>query len=421
MKYLGHHPLFIGRPAPFIVALLALVFCGQSFVAAAPLITTQPQAQTVTAGTPVSLTVVASGTTAVTYQWKKGTAAIPGANAATFSIALPRVADAGTYSVDVTDGTGTAASSPAVLTVNPAVLTVGANDITIYSGTPVATVVAQGLATYAGFFGNDTVAVVSGTVTFTTTYTLASAGGAKEKLSPVVTGLTAVDYTFLAKDGRVDVIASPPPVIQSAPQSRDVALGASVTLSVTPGSVTPVTYQWRKGGVAISGATDQTYTIPSFASGDAGSYDVVVQSYGGSVTSPPAALAVAVSPAISTQPQSQTVASGGSATFTVAATGSTPFTYQWSKGSTPIAGATNASYTINTAAVADSGSTYSVVVTNLAGSATSSPAVLTVNPPAPVIASATSATATVGVPFSYQITTANNIPATLRLRACRSG
>jgi hypothetical protein len=66
-------------------------------------------------------------------------------------------------------------------------------------------------------------------------------------------------------------------------------------------------------------------------------------------------------------------------TFTVTADGTTPFTYQWTRGSVNIAGATAASYVISSAQLADA-ATYAVVVSNPAGAATSDNAILTVIP-----------------------------------------
>ena len=84
-------------------------------------------------------------------------------------------------------------------------------------------------------------------------------------------------------------------------------------------------------------------------------------------------------PAITTQPASQTVLVGQSAKFSVAASGSTPLAYQWSRNGAPISGATYATYTTAATTSADSGATFQVTVTNSAGSATSNAATLTVN------------------------------------------
>lgn len=86
-----------------------------------------------------------------------------------------------------------------------------------------------------------------------------------------------------------------------------------------------------------------------------------------------------LAPNILTNPASQTVNAGDSATFTVSATGIPAPTYQWLKNGTNLAGATSASLVIAVAHVADAG-TYSVVVSTPAGSATSGTATLTVNP-----------------------------------------
>ena len=77
---------------------------------------------------------------------------------------------------------------------------------------------------------------------------------------------------------------APLPVITVPPASQAALLGTTVNLSVSVNSPVSVTYQWRKGGVDIPGATTSTYGIASFASGDVGSYTVVVTNSAGSVT-----------------------------------------------------------------------------------------------------------------------------------------
>lgn len=88
------------------------------------------------------------------------------------------------------------------------------------------------------------------------------------------------------------------------------------------------------------------------------------------------------SPRITTQPASQTVTVGQSATFTVVATGTSPLTYQWQKTGMNIAGANSATYTTPPTAPADSGSTFDVAITSPGGSITSNSVTLTVNPAA---------------------------------------
>src|ERR1700743_94956 len=82
------------------------------------------------------------------------------------------------------------------------------------------------------------------------------------------------------------------------------------------------------------------------------------------------------------QPSSVTVTVGQTATFSVTATGTGPFTYQWFSNGTAIPGATSNTFTTSATASGQSGTVYTVVVTNTDGSVTSSPATLTVMGPA---------------------------------------
>ena len=92
------------------------------------------------------------------------------------------------------------------------------------------------------------------------------------------------------------------------------------------------------------------------------------------------AATLAFVPAITTQLSSSTVISGGAASFSVVATGTSPLAYQWKKDGSSISGATSSTYTIASTKTADAGS-YTVVVTNSAGSVTSNSTVLTIIAP----------------------------------------
>lgn len=86
----------------------------------------------------------------------------------------------------------------------------------------------------------------------------------------------------------------------------------------------------------------------------------------------------AAAPSIATQPSDQKVVVGQPATFTVVAGGSAPLAYQWQKGGTPISGATASSYTTPPSVQSDDGGTFLVVVSNAAGSMTSTSAKLSI-------------------------------------------
>lgn len=189
--------------------------------------------------------------------------------------------------------------------------------------------------------------------------------------------------------GTVNATWSPAlaPVIASQPQSVTVTAGQSASFTVVASGVPAATYQWKKNGNDISGATSATYTIGSTTTDDAGSYTVVVTNTSGSVTSSAAILTISdipAAPGISTQPQSQSVNDGTTVSLTVVASGTGPLTYQWKKNDVAIDGATADTLTFDPAHPADAGS-YTVVVTNLGGSITSDAAVLAVAPVAPAI------------------------------------
>jgi hypothetical protein len=86
-----------------------------------------------------------------------------------------------------------------------------------------------------------------------------------------------------------------------------------------------------------------------------------------------------VAPSIDSSPAQQTVSLGQTATFSVAASGTAPLQYQWQKNGSEIPGATEASYTTPATTLADNGATYRVVVSNAAGSVTSSAATLSLS------------------------------------------
>ncbi|MDB6059407.1 MAG: repeat containing protein [Verrucomicrobiales bacterium] len=174
------------------------------------------------------------------------------------------------------------------------------------------------------------------------------------------------------------------PAITAGPQSQTVNAGTSPSFSVTATGTAPLSYQWFFGAAAISGATTSSYTVANAQAANVGNYSVVVTNVAGTATSGSAALSVTpVGPSITSQPQSQAVGQSSSATFSVTASGSTPFSYQWLFNNGVINGATSSSYTIANAQQANTGS-YSVVVTNNYGSATSDAATLSILVP-PII------------------------------------
>jgi hypothetical protein len=154
-------------------------------------------------------------------------------------------------------------------------------------------------------------------------------------------------------------------------------------LSVTAEGDQPFSYRWFKDGIELPGATAAAHLLGSATLADAGTYVAEVRNAQGATLSDPAVLTVAAvesAPVITTAPVSQTVFAGAAVTLSGAASGSPSPAFQWHKDGSPLAGATTGTWTIAAAALADAG-TYVFTATNSVGTATSAPAVLTVNPP----------------------------------------
>ncbi|HTS17614.1 MAG TPA: glycosyl hydrolase family 28 protein [Verrucomicrobiae bacterium] len=218
-------------------------------------------------------------------------------------------------------------------------------------------------------------------------------------LSESVTDSTASDFSF---DGvayrpsnnttapatnefvEVNIQLSSAPVGPSTatePQSQTVFDGQTATFSVVPNGTTPLSYQWYyNNNTPVANATNATLALGTVHPANAGCYSVLISNLYGTVTSAPAQLTVsAAPPSITTQPQGLTVIPGQFATFSVVASGSPPLSYQWYfNTNTLLASATGASL-ILTNVQSDNAGIYSVIVSNAAGSITSSNAVLTVN------------------------------------------
>ena len=213
-------------------------------------------------------------------------------------------------------------------------------------------------------------------------------------------------------------LLSTPPVITAQPTNLTVSVGGTASFSVLASGNPAPSYQWSFNGTNISGATSSTLTIANVQLTNAGSYSALIFNMAGSTNSVSAVLTVqsvtGTPPAIVSQPANVTVQAGGSATFNVTASGSTPLTYQWSFNTTNLVGATNASLALVGVQTNNAGN-YAVAISNAYGTTNSYAAVLTVlvSPPfiiaQPVNASilpgnnvAFAVTAGGAAPLSYQ-------------------
>jgi len=175
-----------------------------------------------------------------------------------------------------------------------------------------------------------------------------------------------------------------PPTITSQPQPVTAQPGATVTYIVVAEGDPPLTYQWRRGGADIPGATGPVLTLTNVQSADVAGYAVVVANNSGTVTSSAASLGLINPVTITEQPESITVFPGSNATLSVTATGFGTLFYQWYLNGLLIPGATQPSFLVVNAQESDAGN-YQVLVFNSFSSVTSAVATLTVGTEPPTI------------------------------------
>jgi endonuclease/exonuclease/phosphatase family metal-dependent hydrolase len=134
-----------------------------------PTITTQPQSQTVNVGDSPTFSVVASGATPLSYQWRLGTTNISGATTNSYTLSNVQTNDAGNFTVVITNISGSVTSSVATLTVNAISLTGSTNIIAQWNFNSVSPDANVATGTTSPSIGSGTAALVGGTTaTFAT-------------------------------------------------------------------------------------------------------------------------------------------------------------------------------------------------------------------------------------------------------------
>lgn len=356
-----------------------------------PAITSQPAAQTQAVGGSATFSVTATGSAPLNYRWlKNGTnlangAKYSGVSSSALTVAALATTDAGNYSVVITNLAGSLTSSVAPLTVvsSPTITTPPAN-VSVTAGANASfTVVAAGSTPLVyQWLKNNSPLANGGNVSGATTATL--------NLSAVTTSDVA-NYSVAVSNSLGGVISPAatltvaiPPAIITSPADATVTAGSNVSFTVTASGTAPLSYQWFKNNVKISGATSATLTLANVSATDAATYSAAVTNAVGTATSAAATLTVQSAPVIVTQPASQFGALGSAINLSVTAAGSAPLNYQWFKGGAALADDANISgSTSNLLTIAalttNEVDTYFVVVSNFLGSVTSTNAVVSVN------------------------------------------
>lgn len=292
----GRYSVAVWNAAGFAVSAEATVT-----VVIPPKILAEPERLIVSPGTNVTMSVVASGTGVIRYQWFKDGTPIPGATLASLAFSNVQLADEADYSVVVTDDIASLSSRVARLTVKvpPTVVVPLVGSTNLVGSSVTFTIVANG-SVPMGFQWRRGAVILTNLVLMERSNSLT--------INNLATSDSGSYRVILTNAGNFQPgIASPvasllvvaPPAITDQPQSLAVEPGASASFAVGATGSIPLRYQWTFGGVDIAGATNSTLTIVNAQVADAGAYRVTVSNVGASVTSEAAMLSIAGQPVLS--------------------------------------------------------------------------------------------------------------------------
>ena len=374
---------------------------------AAPSIATQPRAQTVTAGQTATFSVTATGIAPLTYQWRKNGTNISGATSSSYTTPATAIGDSGAvFTVVVSNSVGTVTSSSATLTVSTSRYSLVAN---ASGGTYDKTECVQDNTTGLMWEGK-TASPATSRLGILTYFNYDSTSSAQKW-----NGSAYVNPTQAEIDAGTNSIGYRNSVNASAlcgytdwrlPTKEElegiVLRGTSPTIDTMWFPNTQARFYWSSSPYV--GNSGSAWGV-NFDYGN-------VNFTGRSINLRVRLVRNSPAPSITTQPAAQTVTAGQTASFSVTASGTAPLSYQWKKNGTDISGATSSSYTTPVTVIGDNGATFTVVVSNSVGTATSNSATLTVNAAvAPAITTQPAAqTVTAGQTASFSVTASGTAP-----------
>lgn len=368
------------------------------------MIVTQPAGQSPCLGDSVTLSVSATGTGPLSYQWRKDGVDLPGAQAEALVIGPVSAADPGVYDVLVTNSCGTEASASASLVLLDAVTIVtGPQDVDVCEGAPATlTVVAQGSGplSYQWFRGG--VAVAGAT---DSTLTIDPAGAADVATYTV----TVAGACGSAASAPASLMVRDAPQVLVGPVGSDPCEGMPLSLTVIATGSAPLSYQWSKDGSPVPGANAPTLDIAAIVPSNAGVYSVEVSNSCGTQLSSAATVVVRLGPTVDVQPMLAEGCVGSVVTLSVQASGAVPLGYQWRRNGANLPGANGDTLVLDPLAVSDTGS-YSVQVSNPCGTVTSDVVSVSVLTPPAVVLSPASESACVGDGVTFAVTVSGSGP-----------
>ncbi len=342
-----------------------------------PTITSQPQGQSISAGSGVGFSVTAAGSSPLSYQWTFEGIPVGAATNSTLFLSEPQAANEGDYQVVVSNAAGAVTSAPALLRVLPAApaILAGPTSLTVPAGSEVTFgVTATGSTPMTiWWFQNGSLVSLATNLQFVITNAQSTDSGNYQVMVSNLLG------TATSTNAALTVLPAKPVFALQPSAPSELPLGTNVTLQCLAVGTAPIVYQWQRYGTNLPGATQASLTLTNLNSVNSGSYRVVATNYIGGTTSLVASIyLLGTIPSLVQQPVSLEVLRGSTVTFNSLATGSSPLSYQWYFNGTNLPGATNRQLVLPAVSLASSGA-YFVTVTNPFGTTNSTNAQLIVN------------------------------------------
>jgi hypothetical protein len=297
--------------------------CGIGVV---PYIITHPTDKTVAAESNTSFLVVAGGSR-ISYQWLYNGTPIAGETSATLSLTSVQHINEGAYACSVSNRLATIISNPGnlyVLPVSPYFTTnlTTATEYVLVGANKSLTIAVGGSQPFAYQWYKNGTPIVGA---IAATYTILA--GQETEDGGYYCVISNVAGTVTSNTRTLDFGTAPS--VTTQPQGGFLSLGGSITLTVVAGGSPTLTYQWKKDGTNIGGATSSSYSITNAVAGNSGEYTCVITNNWGTATTVSASVSVGTPPVIVTQPSNVTDAFGATATLSIVFRGQKPITIKW--------------------------------------------------------------------------------------------